>query len=86
MTNSPVTYNGSPQAAIVTGSVAGTVSDVKYNGSSTVPTNAATYAVTADFVPTNSANYNSLADASAGNFVINPAPVTATAGSYSSVV
>jgi hypothetical protein len=30
---------------------------VKYNGSATVPTNAATYAVTADFVPTDTTNY-----------------------------
>ena len=71
--NSPVTYNGNPQAATVSGSVAGTVSNVKYNGSSSVPTNAATYAVTADFAPTDTKNYNSLTGASAGNFVIQKA-------------
>ena len=32
-----VIYNGATQAAVVTGSVAGTVSNVKYNGSATVP-------------------------------------------------
>jgi gliding motility-associated-like protein len=32
--------------------------------------NAATYAVTADFVPTDAVNYNSLTSATAGNFVI----------------
>ena len=52
VTNSPVVYNGLPQAAIVTPSVAGNVSNVRYNNSATVPTNAGTYAVTADFTPT----------------------------------
>jgi hypothetical protein len=75
VTNSPVTYNGSPQAADVTGSVAGTVSNVQYDGSSTEPTDAGTYAVTADFVP-DDANYASLTDASAGNFVIEKATPT----------
>jgi len=76
VTNSPQTYNGSSHAATVTGSVAGTVSNVKYNGSSTVPINAGTYAITADFVPTDTVNYNSLTGASAGNFIINKATPT----------
>ncbi|MDQ3006497.1 MAG: MBG domain-containing protein, partial [Chloroflexota bacterium] len=76
VTNSPVTYNGSPQAATVVGSVAGVVSDIQYDGSATVPTNATTYTVTADFVPTDTTNYNSLTDASAGNFVIDKATPT----------
>ena len=71
VTNSPVTFNGAPQAAIVTGSVAGVVSNVRYNGSTTAPTAIGTYAVTADFMPTDTVNYNSLTAASAGNFVIN---------------
>ena len=70
--NSPVTYNGSAQAATVNGSVPGTASNVKYNGSATVPTAVGTYAITADFAPTDSTDYNSLTGASAGNFVINP--------------
>jgi hypothetical protein len=78
VTNSPVTYTGTAQAATVEASVAGTISDVKYNGSSTVPTNVGTYAVTADFVPTDS-SYETLNDASAGNFVIAKASVTVTA-------
>ncbi len=78
VTNSPVTYNGSAQAAAVSGSVSGVVTDVKYGGSSTVPTNAGTYAITADFAPTDAVNYNSLNDASAGNFVINKADSTTT--------
>lgn len=61
-----------PQAATVVGSVPGVVSNVKYNGSATAPTDAGTYAVTADFIPTDTDNYNSLTGASAGNFVINP--------------
>jgi M6 family metalloprotease-like protein len=76
--NSPVTYNGSAQSATVNGSVAGTVSNVKYNGLATVPTNAGTYAVTADFAPTNTTSYNSLTGASAGNFVINKANASAS--------
>src|SRR5205085_7994628 len=78
VTNSPVTYNGSPQAAAVAGSVSGTVSNVKYNGSSTVPIDAGTYAITADFTPSDTTNYNSLSDATAGNFVIQKAPLTIT--------
>ena len=73
VTNSPVTYNGVPQAAVVTGSVPGTVGNVKYNASSTEPTDVGTYAVTADFLPSDIVNYESLTDATAGDFVINPA-------------
>jgi len=76
VTNSPVTYNGAAQAATVSGSVAGVISNVKYNGSGTVPTNAGTYAVTADFAPTDTTNYKSLTGASAGNFIINQATPT----------
>jgi hypothetical protein len=76
VTNSPVTYNGSPQAAVVVGSVAGTVSNVQYGGSSTVPTDVGTYAVTADFTPDDTTNYEGLTDAPAGNFVINQATPT----------
>jgi hypothetical protein len=71
VTNSPVTANGSAQAASVSGSVAGTVSNVLYSGSSTVPSAAGTYAITANFTPSNTTDYNSLTNASAGNFVIN---------------
>jgi hypothetical protein len=70
--NSPVTYNGSAQAATVSGSVGGTASNVKYNGSTTAPTDVGTYAITADFVPSDTTDYNSLSGASAGNFVIYP--------------
>lgn len=69
VTNSPVTYNGSPKAATVIASVAGTVSNILYNGSATVPTNAGTYIITADFTSGNS-NYTNLTAASAGKFVI----------------
>ena len=79
VTNSPVTYNGSTQAASVSGSVAGTVSNVEYNGSLTVPKGAGTYAITANFVPTDNTHYSSLTNAPAGNFVINTATLTVTA-------
>ena len=77
--NSPVTYNGKEQEAKVNGSVAGKVTNVKYNGSPAVPTNAATYAVTADFAPTDTSNYNSITGASAGIFVIEKAVATLSA-------
>lgn len=79
--NSPVVYNGSTQSANVTSTVPGTVSDVKYDGSLTVPTNVGTYAITADFVPDDTGNYNSLNDASAGTFSITPKPITVIADS-----
>jgi hypothetical protein len=77
VTNSPVAYTGSPQAAIVIGSVPGTVSSVKYNGSATAPTAAGSYVVTADFAPSDTANFSSLSAAPAGNFII-----ASASGSY----
>ncbi len=73
VTNSPVPYNGSPQAAIVQASAAGTISNVQYNGSLEVPTGPGTYAVTANFTPDNPLAFVSLASAPAGDFVITPA-------------
>jgi hypothetical protein len=81
-TGGPFTYDGVTHAAAVTGSVAGTVSDVQYGGAATA-TAAGSYAVTADFAPTDSTNYNSLNDASAGTLVINKAALTVTAGDIS---
>ncbi|MHB8860182.1 MAG: hypothetical protein ACYC48_00395 [Minisyncoccota bacterium] len=78
VTNSPVVYNASPQSAVVVGSVAGAASNVKYGGSSTVPTSAGTYAITADFTPTDTTSYKSLTAASAGSFVISMADQTIT--------
>ncbi len=76
VTNSPVVYNGSPQAATVTGSVGGTPGAILYDGSATVPTTAGTYAITANFTPTDTTNYNSLTAAAAGNFIIGKATPT----------
>jgi prepilin-type N-terminal cleavage/methylation domain-containing protein len=81
VTNSPVTCTGSPQPVIVSGSVAGTISNICYNGSATVPTNANTYAITADFTPTDTADYINLHGASAGNFIINKASTTVAVAS-----
>ncbi len=78
VTNSPETYNGSPQGAEVEGNVDGDISDIKYDGSSTEPTDVGTYAVTADFIPDDTDTYNNLNDASAGNFVINKADSVTT--------
>ncbi len=68
--NSPAIYTGLPQAAVVTGTVSGTASNILYDGSTTEPIAVGTYAVTADFTPTDTLNYNSLVAAPAGNFVI----------------
>jgi len=67
------TYDGTPHAATVTGSVGGTVGNVKYDGSSTVPTHAGSYAVTADFLPDDAVTYESLTGASAGTLTIDKA-------------
>ncbi len=83
VTNSPVTYSGSPQAATVAGSVPGTASNILYNASGTVPTNAGTYAITASFTPTDSTDYNSLSGVAAGSFVINKAAPTVSVTAYS---
>jgi len=72
VTNSPATYDGSPHAATVTGSVPGTPSNILTGGSAS-QTDAGTYAVIADFIPTDTDNYNNLTGAPAGNFVINKA-------------
>ena len=71
VTNSPVLYDGLSHAALISASVAGgPPTDVKYNGSSDVPTAVGTYAVTADFAPADPTNYTTLNDAPVGNFVI----------------
>ena len=82
----PFTYDGASHTATVTGSVAGVVSDVKYNGSATVPTNAGTYVVTADFTPIDTVTYNSLSNAAAGSITINKAALTVTANNQAILV
>jgi len=87
--NSPVTYNGLAQAAVVvtnSSSVPGTVNGIQYSNavyalSSAAPTNAGTYAVYANFVPTDSVDYNTLTGLAAGNFVINKAGTAVAVGS-----
>ncbi len=78
ISNGTITYSGSQVAASVSGSVAGTVSNIKYGGSSTTPTTAGTYSVTADFAPTDASNYSSLTGVSAGSFTISKATSTPT--------
>jgi nicotinamidase-related amidase len=80
--NSPVTYDGTAQAAtvgITASSVPGSLANILTGGAAS-QTGAGTYAVTADFVPTDSANYNSLLGQSAGNFVIQKAALMITSG------
>ena len=76
ITNTPTTYTGLPQAATVTSSSGGTVSNIKYGGSSTIPTNAGNYIITADVAANGS--YTSATGLSAGIFIISPAPLTIT--------
>ncbi|OGM91327.1 hypothetical protein A2755_02960 [Candidatus Wolfebacteria bacterium RIFCSPHIGHO2_01_FULL_48_22] len=79
------TYNGSPQSAEVISSTPGTVSDVTYSGSLTIPTDAGVYAITADFIPDDLANYNSLDDAPVGSFEIKKADADIAINPYSLV-
>ncbi len=74
--NSPVIYTGKSQAAALSSSTPGAFSTVHYSGSSTVPTKAGTYAVTANFTPSDTSDSFSLTAASAGSFVISPATPT----------
>ena len=81
ITTTQQSYDGASHGATITASVDGSVTNIKYNGISTVPFTAGTYTVTADFTPTNS-SYNSLTGASAGNFTIARAiPTLAVANS-----
>ena len=80
MSNSPVTFDGSPHAAAVSASVPGSVSNIQTGGAAT-QTNTGSYAVTADFSPTDTTNYTSLTAAPAGDFVIQKAaPAALTRG------
>ncbi|MEI6607526.1 MAG: glycine-rich domain-containing protein, partial [Verrucomicrobiota bacterium] len=72
VSNSPVTYNGSPHAAtcaISASSVTGTVQNILIGGASN-QSDVGSYPVTADFVPSDTANYDTLTGLAAGDFVI----------------
>ncbi|PKM71533.1 MAG: hypothetical protein CVU91_13345 [Firmicutes bacterium HGW-Firmicutes-16] len=75
--STPVTYNGTPQAVSVTSSKTGigTIT-VKYNGSTTVPTNAGSYSITVDI--SSGTNYNAVTSLSLGTYIINKATPTLT--------
>src|SRR5207249_1121657 len=84
VSNSPKTYNGSGQAALVTvntSSVPGTVANILTGGAAN-KTNAGTYSVTADFVPTDSSNYKTVTGLAAGDFVIGKANATVVVTPY----
>jgi autotransporter-associated beta strand protein len=83
LTPSVVTYSGSPQGTTITAAPLGvwTVSNIKYNGSATVPTAPGVYAVTADFTPNDPDTYATLTGGAAGDFVINRVP-TANDATY----
>lgn len=69
---SAATYDDAPQSVTVTKKTTG-IGDltVKYNGSTTPPTNVGTYAITVDITET--AEYKSVSGLPLGNFVINKA-------------
>jgi hypothetical protein len=72
--NSPATYNGAGQSAIVSitaSNTPGSVQNVLTGGTAT-QTASGTYAVTANYVPTDT-NFTTLTGLSAGNFIINKA-------------
>jgi hypothetical protein len=71
------TYNGSPQGATATTNPAGLNVEFTYNGSSTVPTNAGSYAVVATINETN------FQGSTNGTLVIGKAPATVTLGGLS---
>ena len=72
------TYDGQPHAAIVTSTIEGSVTDIRYDGSADAPVQAGSYSVTADFTPVDTSTYESLNDAYAGTFVIEAPPVIHT--------
>lgn len=74
--NNNAVYTGSPIAVQlgVVNSTGGTLQNILYNGSTTVPTNAGTYAITADVGATG--NNAAITGISAGNFVIAKASQT----------
>jgi hypothetical protein len=73
ISNSPQTYTGSGLSATVSCPGGGTVSNVLYGTSATLPIAAGTYAVTANCAA--SSNYAAVTNASAGTFVISPAVI-----------
>ncbi|MCD8498679.1 MAG: MBG domain-containing protein, partial [Clostridiales bacterium] len=51
------TYDGQPHAAIVTSTIEGSVTDIRYDGSADAPVQAGSYSVTADFTPVDTSTY-----------------------------
>lgn len=84
--NSPVIYDGLPQDAEVRGSVEGTPGNIVFAGIDGRPVHAGSYAVSADFFPDDQTNYETLEAASAGNFVIDRRPITATADAKMKII
>jgi len=91
ITNSPLRYIGTPQSAVINSDIAGTISNVLYDGSAVAPTAIGTYAVTADFTPTDTTycggpdptiNCATLTGASAGDFVITQTSIFRSTGGY----
>src|SRR5207247_1013092 len=76
LSNLTQTYDGSAKPVTVTVSPAGLNIAVTYDGKSTAPSNAGSYAVVASLVGNDKKNYN--ADDATGTLTINQAPATLT--------
>ena len=84
--NSPVTYNGVGQSAMVSITASNTPGSVQniLTGGAATQTASGTYAVTANYIPADT-NYTTLTGLSAGNFTINQAALGVTANSTNKV-
>ncbi|MBK7393837.1 MAG: Ig-like domain repeat protein [Chloracidobacterium sp.] len=76
------TYDGGQKSTVASCLGGGTASNLRYDGSTTAPTNAGSYPLLVDCAA--STNYNAATNLTAGTFVINPVTptVTVTVGSY----
>jgi len=74
---SPVIYNGMPQRIPVSGITGFGAITVKYNGQTSEPINAGTYAITVDIA--GSASYSTVTGLALGDFTIKPKPLSVVA-------
>jgi hypothetical protein len=81
LASTTATYTGAPLAAgvlVAPSSTPGATGNIRYNGSTTQPTNAGAYTITASFIPTDTTNYETLENLPVGVFTIQKATPTAT--------
>ena len=77
--NTSISYTGSQVAAIISTDTPSTVNNVKYSSSSTIPTTAGSYIITADLVPDDQTNFNNVNGVTcSGGFTIIAPKITPT--------